>query len=60
MKNCHCGEPAEVKWTVNGDESRHQEHEMCSNCMSRYWDTIKDNYKGSYAYEASTFRIINQ
>lgn len=60
MIKCHCGEPAEVRWTVNGDEGRRQKPILlCSNCMSVYWEQIKHAYKGSNAYEASTFEVVS-
>lgn len=58
---CHCGALAEVRWkqpsTANAP---HNEHELCSNCMSGIWSEIQLRYQTSESHEASTFEEIRQ
>lgn len=59
MLLCKCGQPAELKWTVNGDISVRQEHKLCGSCMSVIWNKITSDYKGSNALENSSFERVN-
>jgi hypothetical protein len=52
---CRCGQPVEVKWTVNGSKTERQEHFLCGSCMSTIWSQVNQNYSGSAAQQQSTF-----
>lgn len=58
---CKCGEPAEVRWiqplTAKVPDN---EHELCSNCMSRIWSEVQLKYPNSESQQASTFEEIRQ
>lgn len=53
-----CKQPAEVEWEVNGPPERKQHHHLCGAHMATLWNKITENYKGSNAHEASTFKPV--